>query len=73
MDIKPGTFPKVWPIVQAYDDPRVISPEELGEVLGYGSGSGASGIMMFTSHAVAESSPKTETIKKVYSGLISRE
>lgn len=73
MDIKPGTFPKVWPIVQAYDDPRAISPEELGEVLGYGSGSGATGIMMFTSYAVAESSAKTETLKKVYSGLLSRE
>ena len=43
MDIKPGTFPKVWPIVQAYDDPRPISPEELGEVLGYGSACGAAG------------------------------
>ncbi len=73
MDIKPGAFPKVWPIVQAYDEPRVISPDEFGEVLGYGSGSGATGIMMFTSYAVAESSAKTETLQKVYSGLISRE
>lgn len=73
MDIKPGAFPKVWPIVQAYDEPRVISPDEFGEVLGYGSGSGATGIMMFTSYAVAESSAKTETLRKVYSGLISWE
>jgi hypothetical protein len=73
MDIKPGTFPKVWPIVQAYDDPRVISPEEFGKVLGYGSGAVATGIMMFTSYAVAESPAKTETLKKVYSGLKSLE
>lgn len=73
MDIKPDAFPKVWPIVQAYDDPRVISPEEFGEVLGYGSGSGATGIMMFTANAAAENPAKTETMKKVYSGLKSLE
>lgn len=72
MDIKPGVFPKVWPIVQAYDDPRAISPEEFGEVLGYGSGSGATGIMMFTSYAVAENSAKIEMMRKIYSELISR-
>jgi hypothetical protein len=71
LDIKPGSYPKVWPIVQAYDDPYNISPEEFGNVLRYGSGSGTTGIMMFTSNAVAENPAKTDMMKKIYSELIS--
>lgn len=66
LDIKTDTFPKVWPIVQAYDEPAVISAEEFEEVLRYGASSGATGVMMFTSNSVAENDKKTETMKKVY-------
>lgn len=62
-----GSFPKVWPIVQSYDDPYKISPTEFEAVMNYGSGNCASGIMMFTSNSVAESDEKTKTLKRVYS------
>jgi len=73
VQLKSDSYPKVWPIVQAYDDPLRISPEEFEAVLRYGSGSCSTGIMMFTSNAVAESTDKTETMRKVYSGLIFKE
>jgi hypothetical protein len=69
LEVKPGEFPKVWPIVQAYDDPEVISAEEFGRVLSYGAGSGSTGVMMFTSNAVAESPAKSEIMKQIYSEL----
>jgi len=71
LDISPGAFPKVWPIVQAYDDPRAITQEEFRKVLNYGSAVPVTGIMMFTANAVAENPAKTETMKQVYSGLFS--
>jgi len=73
LDIIPGEYPKVWPIVQAYDDPEPVSPEEFGRVMRYGSGAASSGIMMFTSNAVAGNPAKAEIMKKIYSELKSRE
>jgi hypothetical protein len=70
LDIKPGSFPKVWPIVQAYDDPYTISEVEFEKVMRYGAGAGATGVMMFTGNSVAESAAKTETMKKVFSEWI---
>ena len=54
LNIQAGLYPKVWPIVQAHNDPGVISAEQFEKVLRYGSGSKASGVMMFTSNSVAE-------------------
>lgn len=68
LDIKPGMYPKVWPIVQSYNDPKIISPEEFEKVLRYGAAGKATGVMMFTSYSVAEDEKKIETMKKVYSG-----
>ncbi|MGZ8525928.1 MAG: hypothetical protein ACXWV1_15960, partial [Chitinophagaceae bacterium] len=68
LNIKEGMYPKVWPIVQAYNDPGIISAMEFENVLRFGSAAGASGIMMFTSYSVAEDVEKTETMKKVYTG-----
>ena len=73
LKIKPGEFPKVWPIVQAYDDPKVVSAEEFGTVLRYGAGAGSTGVMMFTGNAVAENPVKTGVMKKIYSELIPRD
>jgi hypothetical protein len=67
IDIKPGSFPKIWTIIQAYDDPVKISAKEFEQLLSYGTAAGASGMMMFTSNAVAESSEKTEVLKNTYS------
>jgi len=64
--IKKGKFPKVWPIVQAYDDPAPVSPAEFETVLTGAIDAGASGVMMFTSYAVAEDQQKTETMKQVF-------
>jgi hypothetical protein len=66
VDIKPNTYPKVWTIVQAYDDPKVISTEEFETVLRGGLAGVASGVMMFTTHAVAQDEGKIETMKQVY-------
>lgn len=66
---KGNSFPKVWPIVQAYNDPDTVSAEEFEKVLKYGTASCSTGIMMFTSNAVAESDEKTEIMKKVYSEM----
>lgn len=72
LNIKAGMFPKVWPIVQAHNDPEIISAEEFEKVLRYGSGSEATGVMMFTSNSVAEDAKKVETMKKVYTGWMNK-
>jgi len=66
LDIKKGSYPKVWPIVQAYNDPGVISNEEFETVLKGGLAGKSSGVMMFTTYAVAEDEGKTEVMKNVY-------
>jgi len=68
LSIKAGSYPKVWPIVQSYNDPGIISAEEFEKVLRYGAGDQTTGVMMFTSYSVAEDEKKTETMKKIYSG-----
>ena len=59
----------MWPIVQAHNDPGIISPGEFEKVLRYGAGGKATGVMMFTSYAVAEDEKKVEVMKKVYDEL----
>jgi len=61
------SYPKVWAIVQAYDDPEIIGNEEFETVLRGGLAGGSSGVMMFTTHAVAENEDKIQVMKKVYS------
>lgn len=70
LDIKPATFPKIWPIVQAYNDPKIISAYEFEKVLLYGVSGNASGVMMFTSNAVAEDEKKIAVMTKVYTKSI---
>jgi hypothetical protein len=60
------TCPKVWPIVQAYDDPYRITPSEFEQVLRGGLQSGSTGVMMFTSDAVARDEEKIRIMQKVY-------
>ena len=66
LDVQHGEFPKVWPIVQAYDDPKVISAVEFETVLKGGLAGKSSGVMMFTTTAMAKSGEKTEVMKKTY-------
>ena len=69
LNIKNGRGPKIWSIVQAYDDPHKISPGEFETVLNGGLAGSATGVMMFTTYAVAEDPEKTEVMKKVYTSL----
>jgi len=66
IDAKPESFPKIWTIIQAYDDPVKISAGEFEKLLWFGAAAGSSGMMMFTSNAVTESPEKTEVLKNVY-------
>jgi len=66
LQIRSGDVPKVWPIVQAHNDPRPISGEEFGRVLLHGASAASTGVMMFTSLAVAEDSVKTEIMMRLY-------
>jgi len=69
LKIEEGTYPKVWPIVQAHNDPGVISDDEFEIVLKGGLAGKSSGVMMFTTYAVAEDPDKIEVMKKVYNDL----
>jgi hypothetical protein len=66
LKLQKAAFPKVWPIVQAYNNPGVVSPEEFETILRYGMEAPASGVMMFTTNAVADDPGKIEVLKKVY-------
>jgi hypothetical protein len=65
LDVK-NDIPKIWPIVQAYNDPHVITKEEFETVMKGGLSAKSSGIMMFTTNAVAEDEGKIETMKSLY-------
>jgi len=70
--IENNSSPKVWPIVQAYNDPEEISIEEFETVLRGGLAGKSSGVMMFTTNAVADDKGKTEIMKKVYTELLKK-
>ena len=57
---------KIWPIVQAHDEPRVISAEEFERVMSLGLSGRATGIMMFTIASVAANPAKLSVLKKFY-------
>jgi hypothetical protein len=56
----------IWPIVQAHNNPGIVSPEEFHQVLMEGSKSPSSGIMMFSAESIAEEPEKIEALKKFY-------
>ena len=70
LEIRPGAFPKIWPIIQCYNDPKTISADEFEKVLRYGTTAQATGVMMFTSNAVAEDDQKIAAMKRVYNNWI---
>jgi hypothetical protein len=57
---------RVWPIVQAQDDPQPVSAKEFEAVMRQGAAAGADGIMMFTTRAVAQDPAKTEVLRRLY-------
>ena len=70
LEIKEDRYPNVWPIVQAHDDPEAISSEDFEIVLTGGLAGESTGVMMFTTQAVAADEGKTEVMKKVYTERI---
>ncbi|MEZ5038784.1 MAG: hypothetical protein R2828_02800 [Saprospiraceae bacterium] len=66
LDVSEGTFPKVWPIVQAHDDPGIVSEEAFETILRGGLSDCSTGVMMFTTHSVAEKDGKVEVMRRVY-------
>jgi hypothetical protein len=69
LDIQEGQYPKIWSIVQAHDDPHIISGDEFEMVLKGGLAGKSTGVMMFTSYAVARDSLKTEIMKDTYTSI----
>jgi len=60
---------RIWPIVQAQNEPRPVTAAEFEKVLRLGAGGGASGVMMFTAQAVAADAAKMEAMRRVYREL----
>jgi hypothetical protein len=60
---------RIWPIVQAYNDPGVISPSDFESVLRNGLSGKSTGVMMFTTSAVADDPAKIAVMKKLYRSL----
>lgn len=69
LTIENDAYPKVWPIVQAHNDPHIISAKEFSTVLKGGLTSQSSGVMMFTTNAVAEDRQKTEVMRNLYRAI----
>ncbi|MEO1011339.1 MAG: hypothetical protein AAFX53_08545 [Bacteroidota bacterium] len=68
LQVQEGTFPKIWPIVQAHNSPDSISASEFETVLKGGLSGESSGVMMFTTAALAEDRAKIKVARKVYTG-----
>jgi hypothetical protein len=58
--------PLVWPIVQAHNNPGIISPEEFRKVMLEGSQPPSSGIMMFSDQSLLEDTAKLDVMKELY-------
>lgn len=71
LQIQPDSFPKIWPIVQAYDGSGKVSAKDFKTVLHGGLSGKSTGIMMFTTRAVAENEAKTKVMGKLYRAITS--
>jgi len=61
-----GKRARIWPIVQAADGPRPVSAGEFESVLRHGASGDATGVMMFTAHAVVSDPAKLEALRRLY-------
>lgn len=66
LDMEVGSSPEVWPIVQAYNNGGEVSPEEFKTVMQGGLSGKSTGVMMFTTRAVADDEGKIEVMKSIY-------
>ncbi len=58
--------PQIWPIVQAHNNPGIITPEEFRQVMLEGSRPPASGIMMFSDVSLLDDPLKITVMKELY-------
>lgn len=58
--------PKIWPIVQAHNDPAPITADEFEQVLRAGMAGRSTGVMMFTARSVAEDPQKMAVMRRLY-------
>lgn len=58
--------PKIWPIVQAHNNPGEVSPTEFREAMLQGSSFPSSGIMMFSDRALLQDPRKIEIMRELY-------
>ena len=56
----------IWPIVQAHNNPGIVSPEEFEAVMKEGMKAPSSGIMMFSDQSLVENPEKVKLMKKRY-------
>ncbi len=66
LDIRDDVSPEVWPIVQAYNNGGEVSPEEFKAVMQGGLSGKSTGVMMFTTRAIADNEDKIEVMKTIY-------
>lgn len=66
-------IPMIWPIVQAHNNPGIVSPEEFRQVMLEGSKAPASGIMMFSAESISEEPEKIEVLRKIYSNSVRKD
>lgn len=62
--------PLIWPIVQAHNNPGVVTPEEFKKVMLEGSRPPASGIMMFSDQSLIQEPEKIDVMKELYREVI---
>lgn len=60
------TIPGIWPIVQAHNQPGIISPEEFREVMINGAREPSTGIMMFSDVSLHDDPDKIMVMKDLY-------
>jgi hypothetical protein len=58
--------PQVWPIVQAHNNPGIISSDEFREVMVLGSQPPATGIMMFSDVSLLDNPEKITVMQQLY-------
>jgi len=61
-----GTNAQIWPIVQAQDDPGIITPEEFKQVMTDGLARPSGGVMMFSINSLVQDTAKVEVMKNVF-------
>ncbi|TVP99628.1 MAG: hypothetical protein EA359_16820 [Balneolaceae bacterium] len=70
MNLSPENRPLIWPIVQAHDNPGVVTPDEFRQVMTEGSRPPSTGIMMFSDRALLDNPEKIDVMMKFYHEMI---